>query len=95
MDTGYVISAVVLAVILCLAILVTALLWKRNKGGRSEQPNYRVFFIMGAIMVPMGLVEMALFWRWDIPFVIPLPLVGIGLLFLAISLANLGKWQRK
>jgi hypothetical protein len=36
-----------------------------------------------------------LFWRWDRPFVIPLPLAVIGLMFLAIGLANRGKWQKK
>jgi hypothetical protein len=95
MNTWYVISGVVLAVILSLVILVTVMLWKRNREGQSAQPDYRVFFIMGAVMVPLGIAEMLLFLLWHKPFAIPLPLVVIGLVFLAIGLANRGKWQKK
>ena len=95
MNTWYVISGVFLAVILSLVILVTVMLWKRNKEGRSAQPDYRVFFIMGAVMLPLGIAEMLLFAQWNRPFVIPLPLVVIGLMFLVIGLVNRGKWQKK
>jgi len=95
MDTWFVISGVILAIVLSLVILVTVMLLKKRKEGESEQPDYRVFFIMGAVMLPLGIAEMLLFLQWDRPFVIPLPLVVIGLVFLAIGLANRGRWQRK
>jgi len=95
MDTWFVISGVILAIVLGLVILVTVMLWKRGKQGKAEQPDYRVFFVMGAVMLPLGIAEMLLFLKWDRPFVIPLPLVVIGLVFLAIGLANRGRWQRK
>jgi hypothetical protein len=90
-----VISGAVLAVVLSLVILVTVMLSKKGKQAESKQPDYRVFFIVGAVMLPMGIAEMWLFLQWDRPFVIPLPLVVIGLMFLAIGLANRGKWQKK
>jgi uncharacterized membrane protein len=95
MDTWFVISGVILAIVLGLVILVTVMLLKKRKEGKPEQPDYRVFFIMGAVMLPLGIAEMLLFLQWDRPFVIPLPLVVIGLVFLAIGLTNRGKWQRK
>lgn len=95
MDIWFVISGAVLAIILGLVILVTVMLWKRGKEGKPEQPDYRVFFIMGAVMLPLGIAEMLLFLQWDRPFVIPLPLAVIGLVFLAIGLANKDKWQKK
>ncbi len=94
MNTWYVISGLVLAVVLSLVILVTVMLWKRNKEGQSAQPDYRVFFIMGAVMLPLGIAEVWLFVQWGRPFVIPLPLVVIGLMFLAIGLANRGRWKK-
>ena len=95
MDTWFVISGVVLAVVLGLVILVTVMLWQKNKEGKPKQPDYRVFFIMGAVMLPLGIGEMLLFLQRDRPLAISLPLVVIGLVFLAIGLANRGKWQKK
>ncbi len=91
METRYLVSAVVLAGLFCLAILVTALLWKKDRTKSGKRPSYRVFLIMGAVMASVGLIETLAFWRQDLPLVIPLPLLGIGLLFLAIGLANMGR----
>jgi multisubunit Na+/H+ antiporter MnhB subunit len=95
MDTWFVISGVILAIVLGLVILVTVVLLKKRKEGSSEQPDYRMFFIIGAVMLPLGVAEMLLFLLWHRPVAIPLPLVVFGLMFLAIGLANRGRWQKK
>ncbi len=91
MDTRYLVSAAVLATLFCLAILVTALLWKKDRAGTAKRPDSRVFLIVGAVMTALGSVETLVFWRLDLPLVISLPLLAIGVLFLAIGLANLGR----
>ncbi len=91
MDTRYLVSAVVLATLFCLAILVTALLWKKDRSVEGRRRNSRVLLRMAAVMVPVGLVETLVFWRAGLPLVIPLPLLGIGLLFLATGLAGRGR----
>ncbi len=93
METRHLISAAVLAGLFCLAILVTALLWKKDRTKPAKRSAYRVFLIVGAVMASVGLIETLVFWRQDLPLAVPLPLLGIGLLFLAIGLANMG--QRK
>jgi len=69
---------------------------RKNKANRSEF-NYRVFFIMGVAMLGIGLAELLIFWRYDTSLVIalPAPLIGIGLLYAAIGVANRDKWQSK
>lgn len=91
METGYLVSAAVLAALFCLAILVTALLWRKDRVAEGKRRNYRLFLIVGAVMTPLGLIETLLFWWRDMPLAVPLPMVFIGLLFLAIGLANLGR----
>ena len=91
MDNRYLVSAAVLAALFCLAILVTALLWRRDRVVERQRRSYRLFLIVGAVMAPLGLVETLVFWWRDMPLAIPLPMVFIGLLFLAIGLANLGR----
>lgn len=93
METGYLVSAAVLATLFCLAILVTALLWRRDRVVEGRRRNRRLFLIVGAVMTPLGVIETLLFWWRDMPLAIPLPMVFIGLLFLVIGLANTGRGQ--
>lgn len=91
METGYLVSAAVLAALFCLAILVTALLWRKDRVVERKRRNYRLFLVVGAVMTPLGLIETLLFWWRDMPLAVPLPMVFIGLLFLVIGLANVGQ----
>jgi hypothetical protein len=75
-----------------LAILVNL---KKKAGGSAEQPNHRMFFFMGAVMLAAGTGELLIFLRSDVSFVVALPLMIIGLVFLVIGLANRDKWRNR
>ncbi len=48
---------------------------------------------MGIVWVPVGIVFMFILLLSDLPFVIGMPLFGMGLAYLAIGLANRDKWK--
>lgn len=88
------ISAAIVAGLLVVGILLALALWKRRKEGKAEEPDYRAFFVMGITWFPAGVALMIVYFVSDIPFVIGMPLLAMGLIYLAIGLANREKWKK-
>ena len=91
----YIISGLILIFIAIIAILVIigiiaiSIVWKQNKEGEYEEPNYQTFFILGITFLPLGIVFLILAGP---PFI---GLTGMGLCYLAIGLANRDKWRKE
>jgi hypothetical protein len=85
-----VIAAILVIVGVALAIVVA----KRRREGKVQEVNYRAFYITGIIMLPLGLVWIAISIATDLSFVTGIPLLGIGVVYIAIGLANRDKWIR-
>ena len=51
---------IILAIVVILGIVTVFVVVKRRKEGRLEETNYRVFFVTGAVMTPIGLVFVAM-----------------------------------
>jgi hypothetical protein len=85
----------IVAVLVITGILLVFLLWKRQKDGTRMETDYRAFFIMGVIFFPIGVAMMIIYFLADLPFVIALPFVVLGLVYLVISLNNRDKWKKK
>jgi len=88
------ILAATLAILIALGVLVALIAWKKNKEGEFVEPNYRAFFVMGIAWVPVGIVSTIVFFVLDIPFIIGMPLLAMGAVYLAIGLANRDKWKK-
>jgi uncharacterized membrane protein YfcA len=89
------ISAAIAAILVVVGILVAFVAWRGRKAGKLAEPDYRAFFVMGIVLVPVGVVFMFVFLLSDLPFVIGMPLLAMGLVYLAIGLANRDKWKTK
>ena len=87
------ISAAIAAILIVVGILVAFVAWRRRKEGKLAEPDYRAFFVMGVVLVPVGMVFMLIFLLSDIPFVIGMPPLAMGLVYLATGLANRDKWK--
>jgi uncharacterized membrane protein len=85
----------IVAVLVITGILLVFLLWKRQKDGKQMETDYRAFFIMGVTFFPIGIAMMIVYFLADLPFVIALPFVILGLVYLIISLNNRDKWKKK
>ena len=84
----------IVAVLIVSGILVAWMAWKRKKEGKQDETNYRVFFIMGMFMTPIGLIGMIVSLFRDYSLFTPLPIFTIGIVYLVIGLTNKGKWKR-
>jgi magnesium-transporting ATPase (P-type) len=89
-----VITAVILAIVAAIGIIVTLTVRKRKKEGKLQETSYRTFYVMGIILVPLGLVSMLVYFVLQIPFFIMFPLFAVGLVYLIIGLTHRDKWQK-
>jgi len=87
------VSTALLAVVLTLGLLWILVNLKKKAGGGAQQPNHRALFFMGLVMVIAGTAELLIFLRTDVSYVVALPLLVIGLVFVVIGLVNRDKWQ--
>ncbi len=84
----------IVAVLIVSGILVAWMAWKRKKEGKQEEPNYRVFFIVGMFMTPIGIIGMTTSFFTDISFFTAFPFFSIGVVYIAIGLGNRNKWKK-
>lgn len=89
------ISVALLAVVLTLGLLWVLVNLKKKAGVSAKPPNHRAFFFMGVVMLAVGSAELLIFLRSDVSFVVALPLLAIGLVFVVIGLANRGNWSKR
>jgi len=68
---------------------------KRKKEGKQDETNYRVFFIVGMFMTPIGIMGIIASFLTDISFFTGFPFFSIGVVYLAIGLGNRGKWKKR
>ena len=88
------VSTALLAVVLTLGLLWILVNLKKKTGDGAQQPNHRALFFMGLVMVIAGTAELLIFLRTDVSYVVALPLLVIGLVFVVIGLVNRDKWRR-
>ena len=89
------IVAVILAIAIVTGIIAILMVRKKKNEGKLQEPNYRVFFIIGISWVPFSITLMLISFVLQIPFYIHLPLFALGLVYLIVGLKNQDKWKRK
>ena len=89
------VAASVFIASIIVAIAAVLALWKRKKTDKTAETNYRVFFIMGVILMPTGLSWMIVSVLTELSFTIGLPFFILGAAYLAIGFENRGKWNKK
>ena len=77
-------------IILLLVLIATIFIVKKKKEeGINKEPDYRAFFIMGISFLPMGIIFTATINPGFIGF------IGMGIIYMAIGLANRDKWKTR
>ena len=71
-----------------IGLILTLVLLKKKKEGKMGEPNYQVFFILGILWMPIGIIFMM-----TINLVLGIAFLGLGVSYLGIGLANRDKWK--
>jgi hypothetical protein len=87
----YVISGLLIIPIIILLFFFGMILYSKNKKDQTKkEANYRVFYYLGIIWLPFGLVFMI-----SVNIVIELAFIALGSSYSAIGLANKDKWKKE
>ena len=84
------ISIFLVVVLVLIGVALTMIYWKKKNRDEIKEPNYQVFFRVGFIWLPAGVVFMI-----AINPVIGIAFLGLGASYIAIGLANRDKWEKK
>lgn len=84
------ISALIFGVLLIIALILTFVVLKKKKEDKLSETNYQIFFNIGVIWIPVGVVFMV-----AINPAIGIAFMGMGVAYVAIGLANRDKWEKK
>ena len=77
-----------LALLVLIGIILLLIVWRKR--GIVGEPNYQVFFMLGIVWIPVGVVFMA-----AVNPTIGFAFMAMGIAYLAIGLANRDKWEKK
>jgi hypothetical protein len=80
-------AEVAAALLILLGILAVLVVVKRRREGRQVKINYYLFYILGIVFIPLGLVLM---YGIDFAFI---GLVVLGVIYVAIGLAHRRQWR--
>ena len=90
-----VIVLVVLVIVLLIGMAIVFLGRIMRREGKPAKINYRGLYIFGLIMVPISVVMTVVFFIFQIPFWVVLPLLALSITYLAIGKMKSDKWYDK
>ena len=85
----------IIGVAVVFGIMVLAYASKKNKKGTARETNYKAFYYMGALFLPIGFIFLILSFTTDFSLTTAIPFIAIGATYLGIGLANKDKWKKK
>ena len=94
MDSPFIIILVTIAVLVLAGVVVALVAWKKRQELNTQQTDYRAFFIMGLIMVPLGIAGIVAALAMDISIVVAFPLITIGIVYMALGWSNRAAWRK-
>ena len=91
MNEWILISIILVAVLVIIGIILTLVFWKKKKDGTiNREINYKAFYSIGIIWIPVGVVFMI-----AVNPALGIAFMAIGISYMAIGLANRDKWKNK
>jgi len=83
------ITALIIAILIVIGFVLIIVVFKKKKEIKIQEPNYQVFFNIGMIWIPVGVVFMI-----TVNIVIGIAFLSLGTSYIAIGFANRDKWEK-
>jgi hypothetical protein len=91
MNEWILISIFFIILFIIIGIIITLIFFKKKENGRiNKEIDYKAFYLIGIIWIPVGIVFMI-----TINLTIGIASIGMGTAYMAIGLSNRDKWERK
>lgn len=90
MDEWILFSLIIGGLIVVIGLIVSIILFRRKEVSEDKEINYKVFYFVGLIWLPVGVVFMT-----SINFVMGIVFMVLAISYIAIGLANRDKWINK
>ncbi len=84
-----------LAILVIVGVLVAWLTWNRKRKGIIQETNYHVFFIVGIVMFPVGLIGLIISFFRDYSYFTMMPIFIIGIVYLTIGWSKRETWKKR
>jgi tryptophan-rich sensory protein len=91
MNEWILISIFLIAILVIIGIAIILVYWKKKKEGKIDRDiDYKVFYSLGFVWMPIGIVFMI-----AVNPAIGIAFMALGFSYIAIGLANRDKWKNK
>jgi hypothetical protein len=90
MDIWILISLIIGIIAVIIGFIVYYLIRKKKEEDKVTEPDYKVFYSIGFIWIPVGVVFMIAVNR-----ALGLVFIALGIAYMTIGLANKDKWKKK
>jgi hypothetical protein len=88
------IATITLVLMLAIGAIWAFAVLKKSKGDESSEPNYRVFYVGGLILLSIGIIWIGSSFFSDISIGAGGAFLGVGITYLMIGLAYRDKWRK-
>ena len=90
MSEWILISLIIVGILVIIGLILTLVVYKKKKEGKIGEPNYQVFFTIGIVWIPIGVVFMI-----TVNPVMGTAFMAMGVIYMIIGVANRDKWEKK
>jgi nitrate reductase gamma subunit len=89
MNDWTLIAAAISGIFIVAGLIMAFVLRKKKTQGKTSEPDYLTFFILGICFIPLGLVFMLTINNPGF-----LAVSGLGVIYIALGLKNKSKWKK-
>jgi multisubunit Na+/H+ antiporter MnhF subunit len=87
-------TVILLVILVAIGIILIRVIRKRNNAERYIGINFHTFYVIGIILIPVGIASMIIYYRLGMPFFIGMPFLTMGITYLIVGLRNKDKWHK-